>query len=44
MVVRVVVLFGGSAFARVKGGWPEDPETVVLVEDAGDREPACIRL
>jgi len=43
-IVRVVVLFGGRAFSRVVIDWAKNPESVVLVEDAGDCEAACIGL
>jgi len=43
-IVRVVVLFGGGAFSRVEMDWAKNPKSAVLVEDAGDREAACIGL
>jgi len=43
-IVRVVVLFGGGAFSRVEIDWAKNPEFVLLVEDAGDCEAACIGL
>jgi hypothetical protein len=43
-IVRVVVLFGERAFSRVKIDWAKNPESVVLVEDAGDCEACCIGL
>jgi hypothetical protein len=43
-IVRVVVLFGARAFSRVEIDWAKNPESLVLVGDAGDCEAACIRL
>jgi len=43
-IVRVVVLFGGRACARIEIEWAKNPESVVLVEDEGDCEAACIGL
>jgi hypothetical protein len=43
-IVRVVVLFGGRAFSGVEIDLAKNPESVVLVEDAGDCEAACIGL
>jgi hypothetical protein len=43
-IVRVVVLFAGTAFSRVEIDCAKNPESVVLVEDAGDCEAACIGL
>jgi len=43
-IVRVVVLFGTCAFLRVEVDRSENPETVILVENAGYREAASIGL
>jgi len=43
-IVRVVVLFGGGGFSRVEIDWAKNAESVVLVEDAGVCEAACIGL
>jgi hypothetical protein len=43
-IVRVVVLFGTCAFPRVEVDWSENPETVILVENAGYGQAACIGL
>ena len=43
-MVQVIVLFGGGAFPRVKIDWAKNPESIVLVKDAGDCEAACIGL
>jgi len=43
-IIRVIVLFGRRAFSRVEIDWAKNPESVVLVEDAGDCEAACIGL
>jgi len=44
LIVRVVVLFGPGASFRLEIDWAKKPESVVLVEDAGDYEAACIGL
>jgi hypothetical protein len=41
-IVRVVVLFSRGAFWRVEIDWAKHPESVVLVEDAGNCEATCI--
>jgi len=41
-IVRVVGLFGGRAFSRVEVDWVKNPESVVLVRDAGDWQATCI--
>jgi len=43
-IVPVIVLFGRGAFLRVEIDWPTNPESVVLVEDAGICEAACLCL
>ena len=43
-ILRVVVLFGRRAFSRVEIDWAKNPESVVLVKDAGDCKAACIGL
>jgi len=40
--IRVVVLFGTCAFSRVEVDRTENPETVILVENARYGEAACI--
>jgi hypothetical protein len=42
--VCVIVLFGGRALSRVEIDWAKNPESVVLVDDAGDCEAASIGL
>jgi hypothetical protein len=44
LIVRVLVLFGTCAFWRVEVDWSVNPETVILVENAGYGEAACIGL
>jgi hypothetical protein len=41
-MVHVVVLFGGRAFSGVEIDWAKNPRLVVLFEDAGECEAACI--
>jgi len=43
-IVCVVVLFGGRAFSSVEIDWAKNPESVIVVKDAGDCEAACIGL
>jgi len=43
-IIRVVVLLGAGAFSRVEIDWVKNPESVILVEDAGDCEAACVGL
>jgi len=43
-IVRVVVLFNAGELLRVEIDWAKNPESVVLVKDAGDWEAACIGL
>jgi hypothetical protein len=43
-IVRLVLLFGARALTSIENDWAKDPESVVLVKDAGDCEPACIAL
>jgi hypothetical protein len=43
-IVRVVVLFGSAAFSGVEVERLEDPESVELIENAGDCEAAGIGL
>jgi len=38
--IRVVVLFGTSAFSRVEVKRSENPESIILVENAGYGEAA----
>lgn len=40
----MVVLSGRGAFSIVDVDWPEDPETIILIENAGHCEAACICL
>jgi hypothetical protein len=43
-IVHVVVLFGTCAFPILEVDWSENPETVMLVENAGCGEAAYIVL
>ena len=43
-MVHVVVLFSGRAFLGVEIDWAKNPESFVLVVDAGNCEAACIGL
>jgi hypothetical protein len=43
-IVCVIVLFSGRVFSRVQIHWAKNPESVLLVEDAGDCEAAFIGL
>jgi len=43
-IVCVVVLFGTCAFSRVEVYRSENPKTVILVENVGYGEAACIGL
>ena len=41
-IVRVIVLFGRRAFSRVEIDWAKNPESIVLVEEAGHCKAGCI--
>jgi hypothetical protein len=43
-IVRIVVLFGTCAFSTIEVDCSENPETVILVENSGCGEAACIGL
>jgi len=43
-IVRVVVLFSICALSRIEVDCSENPETVILVKNAGYGEAACIGL
>ena len=43
-IVRVVVLFGTLEISAVEVDRSENPENIVLVENAGNGEAACISL
>jgi hypothetical protein len=44
LIVHVVVLFRTCAFPRVEVEWSENPETVIIVENADYPEAASIGL
>ena len=43
-IVRVIVLFGRRAYSRLQIAWAKNPESNILVKDAGVCEAACIGL
>jgi hypothetical protein len=43
-IVRLVLVFGARALSSIEIDWANNPESVVLVKDAGDCKPACIAL
>jgi len=43
-IVHVLVLFGTCGFSRAEVDWSENPETVILVVNAGYGEATCVGL